>query len=75
MVSPDSTPERDRLGNRPFSILRDNYGNIVQDRGAPELTKEQRVEIGARNFALAIYNETGDNSYMRALGLLPEDAS
>ena len=54
----------------PFSIVRDATGQIV-DRGGPKLTDEQRETIEARNLAWQVYNQTGDDSELRRLGVLP----
>ena len=61
-----------RFTDVPFGIIRDNSGQVV-DRGQGTLTKAQQTEIDARNYAWRVFNQTGDKSYLRALGVLPTE--
>ena len=69
-MTPD-LPDRSRWTDVPFSIVRDATGQIVERAGLPKLTDEQRETIEARNLAWQVYNQTGDDSELRRLGVLP----
>ena len=63
--------ERSRWTDVPVSVVRDADGDVVVRAGLPDLTDEQRESIEARALAWQAYNETGDDSQLRALGVLP----
>ena len=52
----------------PFSIVRDISGEVVE---RADLTDAQIETIEAQNLAWQVYNETGDDSELRRLGVLP----
>ena len=66
-MTPD-LPDRSRWTDVPFSVVRDASGRIVSRAG---LTDAQIETIEARNLAWRVYNETGDDSELRRLGVLP----
>lgn len=66
------TDHSERFGNIPFNLHRDYTGLPVDDPSVPKLTEGERTEVGARKFAFVVYYETGDDSYLRALGVFPE---
>ena len=69
-MTPD-LPDRSRWTDVPFSVVRDASGRIVERAGLPELTDAQIETIEVRNLAWQVYNQTGDDSELRALGVLP----
>ena len=57
-----------RFSDIPFSTIRDKDGRVVYSTPGADV---ETVE--ARRLAWEHYNETGDDSKLRELGLLPED--
>lgn len=55
----------------PSLIEVDEHGQIVGDPEGVKLTKEQRDIMQARLGAARIFNETGDDTLARMIGLFP----
>ena len=55
----------------PFDKHRDAEGHVLRRWGHLEVTDEQRDIVAKRMEAWRVYNETGDASLLKELGILP----
>ena len=55
----------------PFDKHRDSDGRVHRRWGHLEVTDEQRDIVAKRMEAWRVFNETGDTSLLKELGILP----